>query len=608
MIDRRQTLAGAGAAAIAAQSSLARASTPSELFDQKLEEILTTQFNRNLERNPEFATALGLDKGKNAKLRFKLNDYSLAEAERLRRTASDNWADLQTVPRDNLSLGGVLSYDIAAFRLLLANDSDARFQYGWPGGRMAPYVVSQLTGAWYQVPDFLSSQHKIEVKDDAEAYLSRLHAFPMALDQQTEYLRRDAGLGVVPPDFIIALTLAGIRKLRGEPAERSVLVRTLVDKAKAKGLGDYEAQAEQAFNGPIAQALDRQIAALEALKPSAVHDAGVWRLPQGLTYYESALLASTTYKLTGEQVHQIGLKQVAELQAQMDELLKAQGLTEGTVGARIAHLNSDPKHLYPNTEEGRTELLAHLNALVADMQKRLPKAFDNLPKAALEIRRVPPYIEAGAPLGYYQGAPLDNSRPGAYYINLQDTANWPKWGLPTLTYHEGVPGHHFQISLSREQGTLPIYRRAGGGFSAYSEGWALYSEQLANDLGAYDDDPLGRIGMGQSLLFRACRLVVDSGIHAKKWTREQGIRYLVDNCGRTVGAATNEVERYAVWPGQACSYKIGQTVIQDWRIKAAQRLGSRFDLKGFHDAVLLKGAMPLTLLQAEVDRWVKRQG
>jgi uncharacterized protein (DUF885 family) len=199
---------------------------------------------------------------------------------------------------------------------------------------------------------------------------------------------------------------------------------------------------------------------------------------------------------------------------------------------------------------------------------------------------------------------LDNSRPGAYYVNLSDTANWPKFSLPTLTYHEGIPGHHLQISVSREQGALPIYRRAGGGFPVYSEGWALYAEELASELGAYDDDPMGKIGLAQSLLFRACRLVVDSGIHAQKWTREQGIKYLIDTCGHAPGASTREVERYCVWPGQACSYKLGHLLLENWRGRAAQRLGSRFDLKGFHDAVLLQGAMPMPQLEAVIQKWI----
>jgi uncharacterized protein (DUF885 family) len=228
---------------------------------------------------------------------------------------------------------------------------------------------------------------------------------------------------------------------------------------------------------------------------------------------------------------------------------------------------------------------------------------NTIPRAELRINRVPPAIEAGAPGGYYQGAPLDGSRPGIYYINLKDTAEWPKMGLKTLTYHEGIPGHHFQISLAREAGTLPIYRRAGG-FSAYSEGWALYAERLGDELGCYEGDPLGRIGYLQSYLFRAVRLVVDSGLHAKGWSREQAIRYMIDNAAEPEGSAVREIERYCVWPGQACAYKSGQTVIAALRAEAEQRMGARFDLKAFHDAMLNGGALPLTVLQRRVRAWM----
>jgi uncharacterized protein (DUF885 family) len=607
MLDRRSMLAGsAGLAALAFAGGPAAAQTVSEMQDGQLDILLKKQFDKEVATHPERATSLGLDKGPLAKLRTKLNDYSLEGAAKERDDTIDRLNVLKNVTRDSLSNHGALSYDIALFRLELAQETEHRFPYGQMGGRMAPYVLSQLTGAYYTVPDFLSNEHKIDTKEDADSYLARLRDFAGALDAQTTYFNHDIGQGVVPPDFIIALTIGNLKKLRDTPAAQSVLVRSVADRAKAKNLGDYEAQAAQIFTGQVAPALDRQIGALQAAAAHATHDAGVWHTPDGDNYYEMALLSSTTLKVTGDQIHDIGTKQVADIQAQMDVLLKAQGLTTGTVGERIAHLNSDPKYLYPNTDAGKTELIAYLNTLVGEMTPRLPKAFNTLPKAKLEIRRVPSYIEAGAPLGYYQGAPLDGSRPGAYYINLNDSGNWPKWGLPTLTYHEGIPGHHFQISLSREVADLPVYRRVAG-FPAYNEGWALYAEQLAGEIGAYDNDPMGKIGMLQSLLFRACRLVADSGLHSKRWSREQAIKYLTDNCGRTVGAATNEVERYAAWPGQACSYKIGHSVISAMREKARKDLGGAFDLKGFHDAVLNGGSMPLSLLEKQVDAWSRRR-
>jgi len=284
-------------------------------------------------------------------------------------------------------------------------------------------------------------------------------------------------------------------------------------------------------------------------------------------------------------------------------LLRAAGYSQGSVGARINAMNVDPRYLFPNNEEGRTALLAQLNAYVADIRPRLPRLFNTIPRAQLEIHRVPPAIEAGAPGGYYQGGPLDGSRPGIYYINLKDTADWPKMGLKTLTYHEGIPGHHFQISIAREAGALPIYRRAGG-FSAYAEGWALYAERLAGELGVYDDDPRGRIGYLQSYLFRAVRLVVDSGLHHHRWSREQAIRYMIDNAAEPEGSAIREIERYCVWPGQACAYKVGQTVIAGLRDEAERRHGGQFDLKAFHDSVLLGGSLPLTVLQRRVRAWM----
>jgi uncharacterized protein (DUF885 family) len=302
-------------------------------------------------------------------------------------------------------------------------------------------------------------------------------------------------------------------------------------------------------SGPIAAALDRQIAALRAVRPRATHDAGVWRLPDGEAFYRWGLRFNTTTDRTPDDVHAIGLQQVGELQAQLDQILRAQGYTRGTVGERLNALNKEPRFVYPNTDAGRTELLAELNRQVAELDRELPRVFNTLPKAAVQIRRVPVDIEQGAPGGYYEGASLDGSRPGAYYINLKDTAEWPKFSLPTLTFHEASPGHHFQTTVAREAGELPLYRRTRG-FAAYNEGWALYAERVADELGAYKDDPFGRIGFLQSYLFRAVRLVVDTGLHHKRWSREQAIRYMVDNSARPEGSATREIERYTVWPAR----------------------------------------------------------
>jgi uncharacterized protein (DUF885 family) len=604
MLHRRDLLAGVGALCLA--PTVARAAGPETPEDVKLDTLLTRQFNETVDRNPELATSLGLDKGGRAPLRFKLADRSPERVAQERAEVSRRLRELEGIDRTRLSPASALTYDVFDHRLSTAAQAAERFHFGSGGGRPNPYVVTQLSGAYSSIPEFLTGSHRIETKDDADAYLARLKAFATALDQETELVRHDAGLGVVPPDFILATAAGNISILRNTPADQNAMVLNLVKKAAAKGLGDYSKAAIDLVSGPVAQALDRQAATLKDLQAGASHEAGCWRLPDGVAFYDAALVANTTVKITGEEVHKLGLQQVAELQARLDGLLKAQGMTQGSIGERLAALNADPRWLFPDTDAGKADCLAYLNQLVAEMKPRLPGAFNVLPKADLEIQRVPAFIESGAPLGYYSAAPIDSSRPAVYHINLKSTADWPRWSLPTLSYHEGIPGHHLQNSVSREHGELPIYRRAGGGFAGYSEGWALYAEELAEEIGAYDANPLGRIGFVQSLLFRAVRLVVDSGLHARRWSREQAIRYMMDNCGRTEGASTNEVERYCVWPGQACSYKLGHTVITRLRNEAKAKLGDRFNLKAFHDAVLLNGALPLPVLETAVGAWAAK--
>lgn len=605
MLDRRAFLASSSAAiAVAATGGFAPLLAQDQAAgarDRALDHLLTGWFDEDIRENPTFATGLGLDTGALAALRGHLGDSSQEKADSDRAKAVRRHRELQQFGRTGLSAAGQINYDIAEFRGAAA-EMGAAFHFGG-GGRPSPYVVSQLGGAYYQVPDFLDTQHPIHDAQDCDYYLSRLEEFARNLDQETERVRHDAALHVTPPDFILDKTIGNLRQLREQPPEQTTMVRSLARRAAAANVqGDHAARASALVAGPIAQALDRQIAALQALRPQATHEAGCGRLPDAEAYYAWGIRANTTTTMTGEEIHQMGLQQVAEIQGELDPLLRARGMTQGTVGARMNALNREADNLYPDTDAGREAILASLNGILADIRPRLPRAFNHIPRANLEIHRVPPAIQDGAPGGYYQGGPLDGSRPGIYYINLKDTHDWPKMGLKTLTYHEGIPGHHFQISLSREQGALPIYRRAGG-FSAYAEGWGLYAEHLAGELGVYDDDPLGRIGYLQSYLFRATRLVVDSGLHHKGWSREQAIRYMIENAAEPEGSAIREIERYCVWPGQACSYKVGQTVIMGLREEARQRMGSRFDLKGFHDVVLLSGALPLTVLQQHVRAW-----
>jgi uncharacterized protein (DUF885 family) len=321
-----------------------------------------------------------------------------------------------------------------------------------------------------------------------------------------------------------------------------------------------------------------------------------------------ALRQGTTTDMTPDEVHQLGREQAKDLTARMDTLLRTQGMRAGTVSERAQALAKDPKYLYPNTDAGRQQVLDYCNGLIKALQPHLPKYFRVMPKSAVEVRRVPPYTQAGAPGGYYQAPPLDGSRPGAFFINLRDTSEWSRWKLPTLVYHESEPGHHFQLALVIEMPSLPLIRKSGGGFSANVEGWALYAEQLVDEMGMYDHDILGRFGMLQSALFRAARCVVDTGLHAKGWSREQAIDYMVETTGDNRSSMTTEVERYCTWPGQATSYKVGQTRWLKLRSEAQQRLGSRFDIRDFHDVGLKAAPMPLAVLESVIHDWLKAQG
>ena len=594
MIDRRRLLLTAAAGAAMGAAGPAFASVRDA--DAELDALLTRWFDEDIEHSPETATNLGLDRGDRAHLASKLSERSAAAWRDDRARATERWQVLQDFGDADLSEAGKVNHAVAAFRAETAA-TGASFDYGsvMGGGRMGPYVVNQLTGAYFTVPDFLDTQHRVEDRDGADAFLARLSAFAPAVDAETERVRADAGKGVLPPDFIIDLTTRQLGSLAAQSGADMAMVRTLERKAAALGLSGYGDRAAALVEAEVKPALARQIATFEALRPNAVHDAAVRRLPEGEALYAHALKHWTTTTLAADEIHRIGLEQVAEISASIDAILKSQGMSRGTVGERIDALNKDPAQLWPDTDEGKVALIESLNRQVQALKPRLPEVFGRLPRADVEVRRVPPAIEAGAPGGYYQGPPLDGSRPGAYYINLRSTTNWPKFALPTLTYHEASPGHHLQVALQRETETLPPYRRANG-FSAYNEGWALYAEAVAaDDLDVYADDPLGRVGFLMSYLFRAVRLVVDTGMHHHGWSRERAVEYMAASGAKPLNAANSEINRYVSMPGQACAYKIGHTVIARLRAEAAAKPG--FDLRAFHDRVLVNGSAPLAVLE-----------
>ncbi len=607
MIDRRHFLssASAGAAILAASPAFGRAAAPQTYANPALAAFMDRYFEEQIDTSPETATSFGLDTGKRAPLKSHLTIPTRQREEEDRARTRAARADLGKINRASLGPQDGIYYDTIEANLdaVIRTYAIPYGQGGWP----QVYRVSQGGGAYLNTGDFLDNQHTIKTAADAEAYVSRVKDFADVLAAETDRMAEDFDIGVIPPDFILNKTIGLQAGMLGTKPADSTITGSIVRRTKEQGIaGDWGARVEKLLAERVYPALQRQNDALKAALPKAGHEASVARLPQGTQYYANSLNYITTTRMTADEIHKVGLRQVAELTALSDEMLKKQGLTRGTVGERMIALNADPKNVYPNTDAAKVELVAHLNQQMAAMEKLLPKAFGRLPKAGVEIKRVPPEIQEGAAQGYYNAPSLDGSRPGIYWINLTDTANWPKYGLPTLTYHEAIPGHHLQIALQQESAAAPKIMNLLG-FSSYTEGWGLYAEQLADELGAYDSDPLGRIGLYQSLLFRAVRLVVDTGLHSKNWSREQAIRYFIDNTGRAEGGATSEVERYCSWPGQACAYKVGHNEWLRLRDKARKTLGSRFDIRSFHDTALAGGGMPLTVLERVVDNWIATQ-
>lgn len=387
--------------------------------------------------------------------------------------------------------------------------------------------------------------------------------------EETARLEHDAALGAVPPDFVQDRTLSQLRALRDQPASQSSLVTSLVRKAGEAHLeGDYGARAARILDQRIRPALALQAAALESLRPRAPAAAGIWRLPDGERYYAAALRSCTTRKVTPAALHEEGKTLTAQLAATLDGLLRGQGLTTGSLADRIGVLRADPKLLYPNTDSGRAQFIADMSVRVNALRVRLPMDFRTIPKTPVEIRRVPPVREEAAPPAYYEDPSIDGSRPGTFYINLQDTRQTPLWMMTSTVFHETIPGHHLQQAMLLEGPPMPLIRKIFWP-EAYGEGWAVYAEQLAEELGIYDRDPLGRIGYVLSTMLRACRLVVDTGINAHRWTRDQAIAWLIEHGGIPKPIAVNEVERYCVWPGQACSYMVGKMAWLQLRARPA---------------------------------------
>jgi uncharacterized protein (DUF885 family) len=539
----------------------------------------------------------------------KLDEYSLAARQRrYDRTRADE-AEVRSWDKTTLDHQDRLSWEIAVWgdERRLANA-----KYPWLGADGQAYPVNQAFGIQKDLPNFLLSQHKIVNAKLAHRYVERLRAMAGVLDAVNADVARQARLGVVPPDFIVDDSVAQMQALiAGDPA-RNVLVANLAAKSaklsdiSAEERAELIAEAARAVRERVYPAYRRLIARMRAIRPLSTHDAGIWHVKGGDAYYADQLRTLTSTDMTPQQIHDYGLSEVARISMEMDAILRGVGSIKGGVGARMDALAHDPRFAFQNTEADRARILARYGQLLGHVRTLLPAYFEDLPQQKLEVRRVPVFAEKGSPGAYYEPASFDGSRPAIFFANLRNAGETPAWAMPTLAYHEGIPGHHLQLSTAMSVEGLPYIRRFNF-LPAYGEGWALYAEHLASDMGLYKNDPYGDLGRLQAELFRAVRLVVDTGMNAQHWSREQAIDYMQSTTGMANSDVTAEVERYVVWPGQACSYKIGMKTILELRERARAQLGPRFDIHAFHKLVLENGAMPLWLLGREVDSWVADQ-
>jgi len=556
--------------------------------------------------SPELLTYLGaID---NTPLDFhsgKLADYTREEEERSIAKLRDARAGLDAYGPEGLTDQELLTWKIAAwFFDDLLRQAELRY---------SGYRVNQISGVTVNMPQFLTDTHVIKNEKSVRRYLSRLREFGRVLRETHARVIDDRANGVIPPDFVIEKALVGMNKFIAGGADNSPLVTTLGPKLDE--LEDVDEAAAAAFINDATQLVSSEvipgykaiISLFESMLPEATHDAGIWRLPHGEAIYAANLRSNTTTQYSPEEIHATGLAEVDRIEGEMLDILDSQGVMGDSFAQRIRVLMDDPAHQFPNTDEGRAEMIAYLEAFDQKVMAIAADYFVTIPPQPLEIVRVPEYSQDSSPGGYYSGPALDGSRPGRFYINQKDTADNPRWTLPTLMIHEGSPGHHFQISTSQLIEGVPLLRRLSP-FNAFSEGWALYSERIAKtDMGLYEDDPLGDLGRLQAEMFRAVRLVVDTGMHAKRWSREQAIEYMTAKTGMTNEEVTREIERYVVWPGQATAYKTGQLALLEMRKDTEDALGERFSLKDFHEAVLMNGAMPLDILKETMADWATSQ-
>ena len=562
-------------------------------------------FAETVFREPELLSSLGFAEqfgisGHNA----RLNDESPAHQQDVLNRWKRDLAQLRQYSLDRQSPSQRLSTRILEWFL---TDQVEGEKWQWHS-----YPVNQLFGVQNQFPSFMANTHRLHNGQDCDYYVKRLTAVQTKFDQLLQNLKVREQKGILPPRFVVEEVLVEMNSFINKPAAENILATSFksraanIAKLSQSDRDAYQQKVESAITNVVYPAYQRLIDYFNGLLPKTTTDDGVWKLPNGDAFYAYALRANTTTALNPDDVHALGLKEVERIEGEMRRLLEANGMAGQPVAAAMTTLSHDPRFLYPNDDAGRKQALAEYTRLIETATARCHALFLTAPKAKCEVRRVEEFKEATSSGAYYEAGSLDGTRPGIFFANLRDMNEVPKWSMPTLAYHEGVPGHHWQLSIARELKGVPQFRKVLP-FTAYIEGWALYCEWLAKQAGWYKNDPFGDLGRLRDEMLRAVRLVVDTGIHAKQWTREQAIAYMRDKTAIGEKEITSEVERYIVSPGQACAYKIGMLKIQELRAKAQQELGDKFDQREFHEAVLKNGALPLDILEEQVNDYIRQR-
>jgi uncharacterized protein (DUF885 family) len=561
-------------------------------------------FAQVLFEEPELLSSLGLvEQFGITSHNGKLGDASPAHQQHYFDRGKKNLADLRSYSLDRQTPSQRLSTHILDWYIDREIEGE---KYQWHN-----YPVNQLFGVQNEFPSFMANTHRLLAPRDCDYYLQRLGALPTKFDQLLESLRLREQKGILPPRFVVEKVLKEMNAFVAQPAAENILSSSFKTRAaKIKELTDaqrtdFQTRVEAAVTIKVYPAYQKLIDYFNGILPKTTTEDGVWKLPDGEAFYAYMLRKNTTTPMIPQDVYDLGVREVARIEAEMRSILDANGFRDQTIGDAMEALGKDPRFHFPNDDKGRADTLAEYTRLITQATERSKQLFLTIPKAKIEVRRIPEFKEATSAGAYYWPASMDGTRPGVFYSNLRDMNEISKWSMPTLAYHEGVPGHHFQISTAQELKGVPQFRKLIP-FTAYAEGWALYTEWLAKEAGWYEGDPFGDLGRLQAELFRAVRLVVDTGIHAKRWPREQAITYMRDKTGMGEKEVTAEIERYIVIPGQACAYKVGMLKLQELRARAQAELGPKFDQREFHDVVLKNGALPLEILEEQVTAYIQR--